>query len=60
MTDKQLRMWVTPESEKDLDANQCLPGRLQSEDIATMALFLAADDSKMCTAQSFVVDAGWS
>jgi len=25
-----------------------------------MALFLAADDSKMCTAQSFVVDAGWS
>jgi len=60
MTDKQLRLWVTPESEKELDANQCLPGRLQSEDIATMALFLAADDSKMCTAQSFVVDAGWS
>ncbi len=60
MTDKQLKMWVTPESERDIDANQCLPGRLQSEDIATMALFLAADDSKMCTAQSFVVDAGWS
>lgn len=60
MTEKQLKMWVTPESERDIDANQCLPGRLQSEDIATMALFLAADDSKMCTAQSFVVDAGWS
>ena len=60
MTDKQLKMWVTPESERDIDANQCLPGRLQSEDIATMALFLAADDSRMCTAQSFVVDAGWS
>lgn len=60
MTDKQLKMWVTPESEKDIDANQCLPGRLNSDDIAAMALFLGADDSRMCTAQSFVVDAGWS
>jgi hypothetical protein len=23
-------------------------------------LFLAADDSRMCTAQDFVVDAGWT
>lgn len=60
MTEKQMRMWVTPESEKELDDNQCLPGRLQSDDIAQMALFLAADDSRMCTAQDFVVDAGWS
>jgi NAD(P)-dependent dehydrogenase (short-subunit alcohol dehydrogenase family) len=30
-----------------------------SEDIARMALFLAADDSAMCTAQNFVVDGGW-
>ncbi len=60
MTDKQLRMWVTPESEKAIDDNQCLPGRLMSDDIARMALFLAADDSRMCTASDFVVDAGWS
>ena len=25
-----------------------------------LSLFLAADDSKMCTAQDFVVDAGWT
>ncbi|WP_418148377.1 hypothetical protein [Variovorax paradoxus] len=25
-----------------------------------MALFLAADDPRMCTAQSFVVDGGWT
>jgi len=25
-----------------------------------MALFLAADDSRMCTAQDYVVDAGWT
>jgi D-xylose 1-dehydrogenase len=60
MTDKQLRLWVTPESEKAIDDNQCLPGRLMSDDIAQMALFLAADDSRMCTASDFIVDAGWS
>jgi NAD(P)-dependent dehydrogenase (short-subunit alcohol dehydrogenase family) len=31
-----------------------------AEDIAAMALFLAADDSRMCTAQDYVVDAGWT
>jgi D-xylose 1-dehydrogenase len=60
MTERQLRHWVTPEAEKEIDAQQCLPGRLQSEHIAAMALFLAADDSCMCTAQSFIVDAGWA
>jgi len=31
-----------------------------AEHIARMALFLAADDSALCTAQDFVVDAGWT
>ena len=60
MTERQLKLWVTPEGERRLDENQCLPGRLQPEDIARMALFLAADDSRMITAQNFVVDAGWA
>jgi len=25
-----------------------------------MALFLAADDSRMCAAQDFIVDGGWT
>jgi D-xylose 1-dehydrogenase len=25
-----------------------------------MVLWLAADDSRMCTAQNFIVDAGWT
>ena len=29
-------------------------------DIARMALWLAADDSRMCTAQTWVVDGGWT
>ncbi len=60
MTEKQLRLWVKPESGAALDAAQCLPGRLVAQDIASMALFLGADDSRMCSAQDFVVDAGWS
>jgi NAD(P)-dependent dehydrogenase (short-subunit alcohol dehydrogenase family) len=60
MTDKQLRMWVDEAGELDMDRNQCLPGRILGSDIAQMALFLAADGSRMITAQEFVVDAGWT
>ena len=34
-------------------------GRLYPPDIARMVLFLAADDSRMCTSQNFIVDGGW-
>ncbi len=60
MTERQLKLWVKPESAAEIDAAQCLPGRLAPEDVADLALFLGADDSRMCTAQDFVVDAGWS
>ncbi|WP_295979198.1 SDR family oxidoreductase [uncultured Variovorax sp.] len=60
MTERQIRLWVKPESAAEIDAAQCLPGRVMAEDIAAMALFLAADDSRMCTAQDYVVDAGWT
>ena len=60
MTEKQLRLWVNEQTNKQIDAQQCLPSRLEPADIARMALFLAADDSRMCTAQDFVVDGGWS
>jgi NAD(P)-dependent dehydrogenase (short-subunit alcohol dehydrogenase family) len=43
-----------------MDRNQCLKIRLQPDDIARMVLFLAADDSRGCTAQNFIVDAGWA
>jgi D-xylose 1-dehydrogenase len=60
MTERQKALWVTPEAEADIDREQCLPDRLQPEDIAAMVLFLAADEGRMCTAQEFVVDGGWS
>jgi len=58
MTQRQIDKWLTPEGEATIDRNQCLPDRLQPEDVARMALFLASDDARMCTAQEFKVDAG--
>jgi len=59
MTEKQLRLWVTEETRKEIAKGQCIPTPLTPEDIARMALFLVADDSAMCTAQTFMVDGGW-
>lgn len=60
MTERQLKLWMNAEGEQAIARNQCLPDRLQPHDIAAMVLFLAADEGRMCTAQEFVVDAGWS
>ena len=60
MTARQLELWVNEEAELEIDRSQCLPDRLMPGHIAAMVMFLAADDGAMCTAQEFVVDAGWS
>jgi NAD(P)-dependent dehydrogenase (short-subunit alcohol dehydrogenase family) len=59
MTERQIKLWLDAEGEKELQRNQCLPDKLQPHDIARMVLFLASDDAAMCTAQEFKVDAGW-
>jgi D-xylose 1-dehydrogenase len=59
MTEKQLTEWVTPEAEASIARNQCLPQKLYPDDVARMLLWLAADDSRSCTAQQWVVDGGW-
>ena len=59
MTERQLKLWVTPEGRADIAKGQCINRELKPEHIAHMAMFLAADDSAMCTSQQFIVDAGW-
>jgi NAD(P)-dependent dehydrogenase (short-subunit alcohol dehydrogenase family) len=59
MTERQIRLWLTPEGEVELMRKQCLKEKLYPPDIARMVLWLAADDSRMCTNQIFVVDGGW-
>lgn len=60
MTERQIRLWLDAEGERDIARNQCLPDQLQPHDVARMVLFLASDDAAMCTAQEFKVDAGWA
>ena len=59
MTERQLTLWVTPASKDDIARGQCINQPLMPVHIASMVLFLAADDSAMCTAQDFIVDGGW-
>jgi len=59
MTERQLADWVTPEAEESIARNQCLPDKLYPDDVARLLLWLAADDSRSCTAQKWIVDGGW-
>jgi len=59
LTERQINLWLTPEGERQIADRQCLPDHLHAPDIARMALFLAADDSRMCSSQNFIVDGGW-
>ena len=59
MTQRQVDLWVDDAGKAEIKRAQCLPGLLMPRDISAMALFLASDDSAMCTGQDFVVDAGW-
>jgi D-xylose 1-dehydrogenase len=59
MTERQLRDWVTPQAEASIERNQCLPQKVHPPDVARMVLWLAAQDSRACTAQKWIVDGGW-
>jgi NAD(P)-dependent dehydrogenase (short-subunit alcohol dehydrogenase family) len=59
MTQRQVEKWLTPEGELEIERNQVLPDKVQPEDVAPLALFLASDDARACSAQEYIVDAGW-
>ncbi len=58
ITDRQKKLWLTPEVEKEQLERQCIKRMLMPEDIAKAVLFFASDQSSGCTAQSYVVDGG--
>ena len=59
MTEKQLARWLDADTVKEINRHQSIKQPLQPDDITDLALFLAADDSRMLTAQSVIVDGGW-
>lgn len=58
LTERQERLWLTPELNQRFLDQQALKFRLQADDVARMALFLGSDESRGCTGQNFIVDAG--
>jgi NAD(P)-dependent dehydrogenase (short-subunit alcohol dehydrogenase family) len=60
MTERQLALWLDPAANAEIEKGQCLNVRLQPDDVASMALFLSAEDSRFATSQDFTIDAGWS
>ena len=58
MTERQKTLWAKPEAIERHLTRQCLPDLIEPVYIARMALFLASDDSSMCTANNYMVEAG--
>ncbi len=59
-TERQKKLWLTPELEAKVHAGQCLPDLIEPGSIADIVLFLASDAGRMCTSQTFIVDGGWT
>ena len=57
-TPRQSR-WYNAEQEKEIINQHSLKSRILPEHVASLALFLASDDSRMCTGHNFWIDAGW-
>jgi NAD(P)-dependent dehydrogenase (short-subunit alcohol dehydrogenase family) len=57
-TPRQMK-WYTPEGEAEIVAQQCLKARVTPQHVASLVLFLASDDGRMCTGHEYWIDAGW-
>ena len=58
MTERQQDLWVTPEALAKQVDRQCLHEPIDPIYVARMVLFLASDDSAMCSAGNFMVEGG--
>jgi D-xylose 1-dehydrogenase len=59
MTERQRRLWMTPDYAAEIMQRQSLKRELTPEDVAKTVLFLASEESAAITGQNFVIDGGW-
>jgi NAD(P)-dependent dehydrogenase (short-subunit alcohol dehydrogenase family) len=59
LTERQERLWFTPEYKAEVLSRQALKRMILPEEVARLVLFLASDDSSAITNQSYVIDGGW-
>jgi galactose dehydrogenase len=57
-TERQEKLWITPEAEADLMQSQSLKRWILPADIAAGAVFLSSDAAAMITGQTLTIDAG--
>ena len=58
LTERQRKLWLTPELDAQFLELQSLKFRLTAQHVAKLALFLGSDESAGCTGANFMVDAG--
>src|SRR5450631_2114409 len=58
LTERQKKLWLTPELDREFLDGQCLKFRLTEDDVARTALFLASDEARGITGVNMIVDAG--
>lgn len=58
-TPRQQALWHDPEEESRILAGQCIPERVEMQDVAALSLFLASNNARHCSGREYFVDAGW-
>jgi NAD(P)-dependent dehydrogenase (short-subunit alcohol dehydrogenase family) len=58
LTERQLKLWWSPEAEKRHMEQQSLKRRLTVDDMARVVLFYASDESSAITSQNVIADGG--
>jgi NAD(P)-dependent dehydrogenase (short-subunit alcohol dehydrogenase family) len=58
-TPRQQALWHNPEEEARILAGQCMPERVEMQDVAALALFLASNNARHCSGREYFVDAGF-
>jgi NAD(P)-dependent dehydrogenase (short-subunit alcohol dehydrogenase family) len=59
VTPRQKALWHNPDEEARILAGQCIPERVEMEDVAALSLFLCSNNARHCSGREYFVDAGW-